>query len=454
MSELRGKRVVVVGLGASGVAAARLCLRRGARVIATDVQSEGSLSEAARALVGEGAELVAGGHGGAMLSTADRIVVSPGVPPFAELAEAERAGVKIWGEVELAVRSLAHPAPVVAIGGTNGKSTTTSLVGALLQARGLRVFTGGNLGEPLADHADETFDVIVLEVSSFQMERVDAFRPRVSVLLNVTPDHLDRYSGVDAYADAKGNAFVRQTSDDVAVIPAGDAVCAKQSARGRGRIVTFGPGGDVDVLADRIVDRARNESFARADFALTGGHNALNVAASIAAIRSFDVPADTIRAALRTFRGLAHRTALVAEIAGVRYYDDSKGTNVGAVVTALVGLLEPKAVLIAGGRDKGGSYEPLVRALVEKGRGAVLIGEAADAMARAIGAAVPVRRARSMEEAVRIAADLARSGDAVLLSPACSSFDMFRDYKHRGDEFVRAVRALEPAATVAKEAAR
>ncbi len=454
MSELRGKRVVVVGLGASGVAAARLCLRRGAHVIATDAQAEASLSVAARALVGQGAQLVAGGHGAAELSKADLVVVSPGVPPFAELAEAERAGVKIWGEVELAVRSLARPAPVIAIGGTNGKSTTTSLVGAMLGARGLRVFTGGNLGEPLADHADEVFDVIVLEVSSFQMERVDAFRPRVSVLLNVTPDHLDRYESVDAYADAKGNAFARQTSEDVAVIPAGDAACAKQAARGHGRVVTFGPGGDVDVLADRVVDVTRGESFLRADFALTGGHNALNVAASIAAVRPFDVPAGTIRATLREFRGLAHRTALVAEIGGVRYYDDSKGTNVGAVVTALVGLVEPKAVLIAGGRDKGGSYEPLVAALAEKGRGAVLIGEAADAIARAIGGAVPVRRARSMEEAVRIAADLAQGGDAVLLSPACSSFDMFRDYKHRGDEFVRAVRALEPAAGVAKEVAR
>jgi UDP-N-acetylmuramoylalanine--D-glutamate ligase len=377
------------------------------------------------------------------MSEADVIVVSPGVPSFPELEAAERAGVKIWGEVELAVRSLVRPAPILAIGGTNGKSTTTSLVGSILEAHGLRTFTGGNLGEPLAEHVDEVFDAIVLEVSSFQMERVEAFRPRVSVLLNVTPDHLDRYPSEQAYADAKGNSFLRQTPEDLAIIPANDPVCLAQAARGRAKVVTFGPGGEIDVLADRIVDRAANSEFMRGELALTGGHNALNVAAAIAAVRLFNVPAGTIRAVLREFRGLAHRTVLVAEIGGVRYYDDSKGTNVGAAVTALVGLVEPKAVLVAGGRDKGGSYEPLVRALAEKGRGAVVIGEAADLIARAIGDVVPVKRASTMDDAVRAASALARAGDAVLLSPACSSFDMFRDYKHRGDEFVRAVRALE-----------
>jgi UDP-N-acetylmuramoylalanine--D-glutamate ligase len=188
------------------------------------------------------------------------------------------------------------------------------------------------------------------------------------------------------------------------------------------------------------------ERFARADMALTGGHNALNVAAAIACVRPFGVSAPTIRRVLSTFRGLPHRTALVAEVRGVRYYDDSKGTNVGAAVTALDGLREPRAVLIAGGRDKGGSYAPLVDSLARKGRAVVVIGEAADAIAAAVSAGaagLPVKRAGAMEEAVRMAAGFARPGDAVLLSPACSSFDMFRDYKHRGDEFVRAVRLLE-----------
>jgi UDP-N-acetylmuramoylalanine--D-glutamate ligase len=274
------------------------------------------------------------------------------------------------------------------------------------------------------------------------MERVDRFRPHVAALLNVTDDHLDRYASLDDYARAKGNAFAKQTSADWAVAPAGDPLCAREAGRGGGRLVTFGPGGDVDVTADAVVDRRSGERFARTEMALTGGHNALNVAAAIACVTPFGVDAGTVRRVLGAFRGLPHRTALVAEIGRVRFYADSKGTNVGAAVTALEGLVEPAAVLIAGGRDKGGSYAPLASALARKGRAAVLVGESADAIAEAIGSRVPVRRAATMDEAVRIAASLAAPGDAVLLSPACSSFDMFRDYKHRGDEFVRAVRAL------------
>jgi len=443
VSELSGKQVVVVGLGASGVAAARLCLRLGARVVANDGKPREGLSDDARALEAIGATLVAGGHSGARIDRADTVIVSPGVPPLPEIAAAESKGIPVWSEVELAVRSMTHPVPVVAVGGTNGKSTTTSLLGTILQAQGLRVFVGGNLGEPLADRAHERFDLVVLEVSSFQMEHVDLFHPRVSALLNVTDDHLDRYASFDAYVESKGNAFVRQTQGDWAVIPSNDAVCARQAARGRASVVTFGPGGVLDVGREAIIDRRTNERYPLAEMALTGGHNALNVAAAIASVSPFQVTSDTVRRVLEQFRGLPHRTALVAEVRGVRFYDDSKGTNVGASVTALGGLLEPKAVLIAGGRDKGGSYEPLARALASKGRAAIVLGEAAGAIARSIGDKVPVHRARSMEEAVRLAASLARPGDAVLLSPACSSFDMFRDYKHRGDEFARAVRTLQ-----------
>ncbi|HEX8795339.1 MAG TPA: UDP-N-acetylmuramoyl-L-alanine--D-glutamate ligase [Polyangiaceae bacterium] len=446
MSELAGKRVVVVGLGASGVAAAKLCLRRGATVVANDGKPREALSEEARALEGLGATLVAGGHEAAGMDRADLVVVSPGVPPLAAVDRAEKAGVPVWGEIELAVRAIAHPAPVVAIGGTNGKSTTTSLVGEMLTAHGMRAFVGGNLGEPLANHADERFDVLVLEVSSFQMERVDRFHPHVAALLNVTEDHLDRYASLDAYAHAKGNSFLRQIEQDWAVVPFGDATCMREAKRGRARIATFGPGGVVDVTDEAVIDRRTDERFARADMGITGGHNALNVAAAIACVRPFGLAGETIRRVLSDFRGLPHRTALVAELRGVRYYDDSKGTNVGAAVTALEGLREVRAVLIAGGRDKGGSYASLVQSLARKGRAVVVLGEAADAIAAAVGEGapgLPLRRAASMIDAVRAAAELARPGDAVLLSPACSSFDMFRDYKHRGDEFVSAVRLLE-----------
>jgi UDP-N-acetylmuramoylalanine--D-glutamate ligase len=442
MLDIEGKRVLVIGMGASGVAAARLCLSRGARVRVTDAKARAKVGADVLALEAEGAELALGGHEGARLGESDLIVVSPGVPSFWALEEAENQGIPAIGEVELAFLALRHPAPVIAVGGTNGKSTTTMLIGALLEAEGKRVFTGGNLGEPLAAHADEAFDAIVLEVSSFQMERVAEFHPKVSVLLNITDDHLDRYPSFDAYAGAKGNAFAKQTPQDAAVIPVSDEQCLRQAKRGAGRVVTFGPHGDIDVTADAVVDRRLGVRWERSAMGLSGGHNALNVAAAIAAARELHLDPTHVAEVLASFRGLPHRMAKVAEVGGVTFYDDSKGTNVGASVTALMGITEKRAVLIAGGKDKGGSYEPLADALRSRGRAAVLIGEAAALLEDAIAGAVPVKHAASMDEAVRIAHELAEQGDAVLLSPACASFDMFRDYKHRGDEFVAAVERL------------
>lgn len=446
--DLAGRRVTVIGLGKSGVAACAWLAAHGARVTGNDAKPEGEVSADVLALASKGVRLLLGGHGG--LDDAVLVVVSPGVPPFPELEAASARGVPIWGEVELAVRAAlssaeaqGRPAPrVVAVGGTNGKSTTTSLVGALLEAKGLRPFVGGNLGEPLAAHADEPFDALVLEVSSFQMERVDALRPDVALLLNVTPDHLDRYPDFDAYAAAKGNAFARQTSSDLAVVPVNDAICAAQAKRGHAAVVTFGPGGDVDVTSEAVVDRASGATYRYDDIRLRGGHNALNVAAAVAAVRPFGLSRELVASVLARFEGLAHRMAFVGEREGVRYYDDSKGTNVGASVTAVRGVFEPKVVLIAGGRDKGGSYGPLADALRDKGRAVVVLGEASDLIAAAMDGIVPVRRATSMDEAVALAAALAKPGDAVLLSPACSSFDMFRDYKHRGDAFVLAFARL------------
>jgi UDP-N-acetylmuramoylalanine--D-glutamate ligase len=437
---LSGKRVVVVGLGASGVAAAKLCRARGATTIGLDAKSE--VSEAARALPKEGITLALGSNDATDLSKADLIVVSPGVPDFAELQKAEKSGVESIGEVELATRCMTHAAPIVAVGGTNGKSTTTTLVAELLQAAGKKVFAGGNLGEPLANHVDERFDVVVLEVSSFQMERVRTFHPRSAVLLNVTADHLDRYPSMAAYAHAKGNCFVNQTIEDIAVAPIGDELCLSEVRRGKGKVVTFGPNADVEVTDTNVIDHLMGQTFSRREIALSGGHNALNVAASLALVSPFGVPTEVAAKVLREFRGLDHRMSFVVEKRGVRFYDDSKGTNVGASVTAVLGVSEPKVVLVAGGRDKGGSYGPLVDALKRKGRAVVVIGEAAEAIASAVGNALPIARATSMTDAVGKAAELAQHGDAVLLSPACSSFDMFRDYKHRGDEFASAARAL------------
>lgn len=435
--DLKGKRVILVGLGKSGVAAARLCLAQGATVIGTDRAPLAALSEEARALP---IERLTGGHDGVDFAAAELIVVSPGVGALPELERAERAGVEVIGELELACRFVT--APIVAIGGTNGKSTATTLVAALLTASGRRVFAGANLGIPAAEAASEAYDVVVWEVSSFQLERAATFRPRVSVLLNVTEDHLDRYPDFDAYARAKGNAFANQQPQDVAIVPAGDALCVAQARRGRGRVITFGASGDY-ALEDRVVVEAVGGArFSLAGGKLQGRHNQLNAAAAIAAARALGVEVAAIEAGLAGFEPLPHRMALVAQRGGVRFYDDSKGTNVGASVTALDGLLEERGVLIAGGRDKHGSYAPLVAALQRKGRAVVLIGEAARRIADAVGSAVPVRFADSLDQAVAEAFRLARPGDAVLLSPACSSFDMFDSYAHRGDCFARAARAL------------
>lgn len=435
--DLDGKHVIVVGLGKSGIAAAALCRARGASVIGTDSAPLEQLAPGAREL---GIELHVGGHAGVNFEHADVIVVSPGVPAFAELERAAGAGVLVVGELDLACRFL--DAPVVAIGGTNGKSTTTTLVGDILAAAGKRAFVGGNLGTPTAEAVGKVWDVVVLEVSSFQLERAPEFHPRVSVLLNVTEDHLDRYASFSRYAAAKGNAFVRQEPGDAAIIPFGDAVCEEQARRGRADVLTFGSAGAYAVARAQVLEARTGENFDLRGAKLHGLHNHHNAAAAIAAARALDVAPAAVRAGLERFQPLAHRMALAGEVDGVRFYDDSKGTNVGAAVTALCGLTEEKGVLIAGGRDKHGSYQPLVAALRERGRAAVLIGEAAARILEAIAGAVPVERASSMEDAVRRAARLAQPGDAVLLSPACSSFDMFKSYADRGDHFSRAVAAL------------
>jgi UDP-N-acetylmuramoylalanine--D-glutamate ligase len=448
--DLSGKTAAVVGLGRTGVAAARLLLARGARVIGTDAAPREKASAEALALEQAGIELALGSHPDAIFTRSDLAVVSPGVPTFPALDAFEASGREVIGELELASRLLAGP--IVLVGGTNGKSTTTALVGAMFAASGRRTFIGGNFGTPPAEALanGEGYDVWVLEISSFQAERVPTLHARAHALLNVTDDHLDRYPSFDAYADAKGNPFARMTGEDLAVVPRGDALCARQAARGGARVITFGTHRndfEADVAHDGYWLRhaPRGWAFPVRDVRIQGAHNMQNACAAIAIAVDLGVPRDAIAEALSTFTGLGHRNVLVADIGGVRFYDDSKGTNVGASVAALRGLAEERAVLIAGGRDKLGDYAPLVAALRDKGRALVVIGEAADRIEAAAQGALPVHRASSMEEAVRICRELARPGDAVLLSPACSSFDMFRSYAHRGDVFARAVRDLEAA---------
>jgi UDP-N-acetylmuramoylalanine--D-glutamate ligase len=436
--QISGKKVVVVGLGKSGIAAVRLCAGRGASVVATDAAPAEKLAPEVPSLP---AQVVLGGHAGVPFASADLIVVSPGVPSFESLAEAERRGVPIIGELSLATSLL--QIPQLLVGGTNGKSTTTSLLGDMLKAAGSRVFVGGNLGTPASEAVGGDYQLAVLEVSSFQLERAPGLKARASILLNITEDHLDRYATFQDYADAKGNAFVSQGPGDVAIVPQGDEACRGQAARGQGSILEVGAeGADYAVVGQSIVEKSTGQRFELAGSRLHGRHNHLNAAFAVAAARAVSAPAEAIQSALFAFQPLAHRMALVTEVGGVRFYDDSKGTNVGAAVTAVLGLSEPRGVLIAGGRDKLGSYEPLVAALREKGRALVLIGEAADKIAAAVGDALPVVRAADMPSAVQKAYELAEPGDAVLLSPACSSFDMFKSYADRGDSFAEAAISL------------
>jgi len=447
--QLSGKRVAVVGMGASGVSAARLCVAKGATVVGFDEAPLETLS-ARPAVAGlVGVELRSERLHRELLRGFELAIVSPGIPDHEAFRSAEAAGTEVLGELELAARYL--ETPIALIGGTNGKSTTTALVAAILEAAGRRVFLGGNFGTPLADAVGGNYDVHVVEISSFQAERVPTLHAKAHALLNITDDHLDRYASFEDYARAKGNPFVPMESGDSAVVPHGDPLCAQQARRGRADLITFGLEEDVATVCPsgtRLVHRLRGFDVARSALRLAGTHNLANACAALGVVGAFDLGSvaeanDAIERALGSFEGLGHRCVFVRETRGVRFYDDSKGTNVGASVAALGGLIEAKAVLIAGGRDKQGAYEPLVEALRAKGRALVVLGEAAERIAGAAEGVLPVERASTMEEAVRIAAEHASPGDAVLLSPACSSFDMFANYKERGEAFAAAVERLD-----------
>lgn len=453
MTELSGKHVVIVGAGKSGLAAARLCRTRGARVTLNDAKPEAlseSLAQDAHAL---GAELVLGDHPRPLFLRADMIVLSPGVPPLSVVEQAERKGVPVLGEAELAAQSLAGT--LIGITGSNGKSTVTSLVGDMAaragRAEGGRPsFTGGNLGEPLAlaafSDAASPRGIVVAELSSFQLERVSAMRCHVAACLNVTADHLDRHGSFAAYAAAKGRIFYAQRSNDHSVVPADDELCLSLARAGAAALHTFGGAtSEVRVEDGRIVDTQGDLSFPVSELRIRGLHNQANACAAALIARLAGVPRSAIEETLSRFPGLPHRMIHVRELAGITYYDDSKATNVGASVAALDGLsdIAGRIVLIAGGVDKGGSYAAIRERMERKGRGLVLMGEATPLIREAFfGSDLRIERATTMDDAVRCARAMARAGDAVLLAPACASFDMFRSYAHRGDEFQRAVKDM------------
>ncbi|HXD96697.1 MAG TPA: UDP-N-acetylmuramoyl-L-alanine--D-glutamate ligase [Candidatus Acidoferrum sp.] len=451
LASLAGRRVTVVGLARSGIAAARLLREAGADVIGTDVKPIEALGREAVALRDAGVRLLTNGGGERAFDGAVLVVVSPGVPlDSPQLAPARAAGLSIIGELELGWR--ATEAETIAITGTNGKTTTTALTGALLAEQPRPVLVAGNIGTPLAAHA-LTFPrdgLVVAEVSSFQLETIDAFQPRVAAVLNVTPDHLDRHGSFDAYVEAKARIFLNQTPTDCAVLNADDPAAAGLASRTRARVLWFSRRRPLEhgvFVHDGWVAAKLNGHVEAicplAEMQLRGQHNVENVLAATACALWLGLGAESIRRAIGRFRAVEHRIEFVRDLRGVQFYNDSKGTNVASTIKALESF-EERVVLIAGGKGKGQDFAPLAEAARGRVAHGVVIGEDGPKIAAALLAAgIPVSPAASMQAAIDTARTHAGRGGVVLLSPACASFDMFDNYEHRGDVFKKLVGALD-----------
>ncbi|MEO6029252.1 MAG: UDP-N-acetylmuramoyl-L-alanine--D-glutamate ligase [Candidatus Binatia bacterium] len=435
--------VLVIGLARTGIAAVRFLAERGARVRAVDRRTAAELGVVVDEL-GPIAELVLGADDPAALDGIALVVPSPGVPADGPLLTAAVArGIPIVSELELAARHL--DIPLLAVTGTNGKSTTTTLLGAMLRADGRRTFVGGNLGTPLVSAVGAGDEVAVVEVSSFQLEWVDRFRPKIGIFLNLTDDHLDRYADLDAYGQAKLRMFARQEASDTAVLNGGDPWLRRHARDLPARTLWFGAGEGVAIRADEAAIRLRlggtEEVYPLAGVSLVGAHNRENMMAAIAAARAFGVPVARVQDALEAFRGLEHRLELVRERNGVRWVNDSKGTNAGAVIKSLESF-PGNVILLAGGIEKGGDYGVLRAPVERRVKHLVLFGEARDMLARTLANAAPIAIVDTLAAAVATAESHAVPGDVVLLSPGCASFDMFRDYADRGRQFKALVEGL------------
>ena len=444
--DVRGKRVTVAGAARSGIAAAELLARRGAQVTLSDTRSVVAEAEPLREV---GVDLELGGHRAETFANADLIVMSPGVPPEQPVvAQARHAGVPVIGELELASRWLRGR--IVAITGTKGKSTTTELTGRILEASGFRVTVGGNIGSPLSGQVDESTaeTMHVVEASSFQLEQIQTFHPWIAVMLNFSPDHLDRHPSVDAYAGAKARIFENQTAEDWKVINADDPEVLRLSRNGSARTRLFAMRTALDagtaIEEGWIVDRSTKQTTRLVPLDavhLLGPHlvNDVMAAVTVGAIAGAASPAMT--AAVESFRGLEHAMELVAVIGGVRFVNDSKATNVDAALHSIESF-DAGLVPIIGGRFKGGDLGLLREPLRRRAKAVVAIGEARPLVRDALAGALEVREAETFEDAVESAWALAKPDGVVLLAPACASFDMFRDYADRGRQFKELVRKL------------
>ena len=447
--DVRGKRVLVVGLGKSGVASAMFLQSQGARVTVSDAKSETQLRQEIPLLLDKGITVETGHHGERTFRDQDMIVVSPGVPvDQPQIEQARKQGIRVIGEIELAAQFV--KGHVIAITGSNGKTTTTSLCGDIIKAGGKKTLVGGNIGTPAISFAEnagaDTW--CVLEISSFQLETIETFRPEIAAILNITPDHLDRHHTFEAYAKAKERVFENQRPSDFAVLNADNEPCVEIGKRVKSQVLWFSRLHDVKsgafVKGDKIVFRDKageHEIMPVNDMLLKGAHNVENVLAAVCVGMAAGVAPEQIRKAVSQFKAVEHRLEYTATVSGVEYYNDSKATNVDATIKALESFT--KGVhLILGGKDKGSPYTVLNDLLHERVKTVYTIGAAATKIEAEVSG-VPVVRAETLENAVKLASDKAVRGDIVLLAPACASFDQFNSYEHRGRVFKDLVRKMK-----------
>jgi UDP-N-acetylmuramoylalanine--D-glutamate ligase len=446
--ELKGKKVLVVGLGKSGLAAALFLRRRGALVTVSDVRSAEALAKDIPALLDEGIMVEAGGHGLLTFRRQDLIVVSPGVPlNTPELAQVRSFGLPVIGELELAARFI--KGRTLAITGSNGKTTTTALLGEILKEAGIPTLVGGNIGVPVVGLIDQSTDETwsVLEVSSFQLESTIQFHPSIAVILNITPDHLDRHGSFENYARAKERIFAAQDADDFVVLNADNMRAAEAATRSDAKVYWFSVEHSVPqgawLEAGHLVYRPAPDVPAEdvmllSGIPLKGTHNVENVLAALCAARLAGAPAEAIRKAIESFQAVEHRLEFVARVNGVEFYNDSKATNVDATAKA-VASFDSGIHLILGGKDKGSDYLQLAALLRARVRAVYTIGSAAAKIESQLRGVVTILSCQTLDNAVSAAASAARPGEVVLLAPACSSYDQFEDYEHRGRVFKQLV---------------
>ena len=458
--DLQGKKVLVVGLARSGAAVSLFGAAYGATVTATDIRPEAQLGDTAERLRAAGVKLELGGHTPATFVEPELIVVSPGVPLQLPAIQAARArGIPVWSEVEFAWRFLRGK--LIAVTGSNGKTTTTSLIAHILKTAAIPTLVGGNIGVPLLSLVESSDDstVTVAEVSSFQLESIEAFRPEVGVLLNLTPDHLDRHASFEEYAAAKMRIFENQLERDAAVLNADDPEVTRRTPT-RGHHYWFSRQKRVAEGAflqdQQIIFRHEGEEtlVARRDeIPLRGEHNLENVLAACSAAYLAGASPAAIASGVKTFKAVEHRLEFVARVNGVDYYNDSKATNVDAALKAIEAFSTP-LIVILGGKDKGSPYTPLRASISKNARLAILIGAASERIAADLRDAVAIERAGSLDRALQTASQFAQPGDTVLLAPACASFDQFENYEHRGRAFKELVAQLQiqPAAPASSHA--